>query len=105
VEGLLPEALAWIPQSTVALTINRGMLRIEKECPETKLLLQVHDSTVFQVPIELFRDVAYRLRLKECFNNPIPYPRPLTIGTDIKFSEKSWGDCRGIKWDETVTIG
>jgi DNA polymerase I-like protein with 3'-5' exonuclease and polymerase domains len=81
------------------------MLRLEKECPEIQLLMQVHDSTVFQVPIELFLDISYRARIKECFNNPIPYPRPLTIGVDIKYSDKSWGDAKGIKWDEIATIG
>ncbi|TXH17935.1 MAG: hypothetical protein E6R03_03070 [Hyphomicrobiaceae bacterium] len=105
VDGLLPEALAWIPQSTVALTIDRGMLRIEKECPESQILLQVHDSCVGQTPIELFKTTEYRAKLKECFNNPIPYPRPLVIGVDIKWSTKSWGDCEKMEWDETLTIG
>lgn len=105
VEGLLPEALAWIPQSTVALTIDRGMLRIERECPESHILLQVHDSCVGQTPIELFKSVEYRQKLKECFNNPIPYPRPLTIGVDIKWSTFSWGECEKLEWDEILKTG
>jgi len=51
VEHLLPEALAWIPQSTVALVINHGWANIDENLPLVQILLQVHDSIVGQYPL------------------------------------------------------
>src|SRR6266480_394418 len=39
VESLLGEALAWIPQSTVAITINKIWYRVYAEAPEIQVLL------------------------------------------------------------------
>lgn len=95
IEHLLPEALAWIGQSTVGITINKAMLNIHRNLPEVQLLLQVHDSLVMQVPEKLcpaiFPEIQSQMRIS------IPYPDPLTIPVSIKYSEKSWGDLRDWK--------
>lgn len=92
VEGLLPEALAWVPQSTVALVINRAWQRIFEEFVEAQVLLQVHDSLAGQYPTTL-GDWAKR-RLVELSQIIIPYDDPLVIPVSIKTSLRSWGDCK-----------
>ena len=90
-EGLLPEALAWIPQSTVACVINRAWVNIYKNIPEIQVLLQVHDSLAGQFPTHL-TDWAVK-KMKEESQIVIPYEDPLIIPVGIKISNKSWGDC------------
>ena len=96
-EGLLPEALAWVPQSTVAIVTNTGLKNIFQRLPEVHLLLQVHDSLVVQYPERL--DASLRPRLRDACLVPIPYPTPLTIGVGIKLSSRSWGDCEEVEWE------
>lgn len=117
---ILPQALAWVPQSTVAfctelgwtniayghtLDLMTGFSEIEthqwKEwlvCPDAynkwhnimQFLIQVHDSIVFQVPN------AYEDDIPEMVNDMrviVPYNDPLIIPLGFKYSRKSWGDC------------
>jgi DNA polymerase I-like protein with 3'-5' exonuclease and polymerase domains/uracil-DNA glycosylase len=92
IEGLLPEALAWIPQSTVALVINKIWLKLYQEVKDVQVLLQVHDSLAGQFPTHL-RDWAIG-RIRDVARSVlVPYPRPLCIPLDITTSTKSWGDC------------
>lgn len=91
VESLLPEALAWIPQSTVAITINRIWRNIYDHLPEVQVLLQVHDSLAGQIPTKSAADLLPRMRMEA--RVVIPYPDPLIIPVGIKTSPKSWGHC------------
>lgn len=99
IEGVLPQALAWIPQSTVALTINKGMLNLDKDVPQVELLLQVHDSVVGQYP--KFCDPLIRPRIRDALLIPIPYDDPLVIGVDLTISSVSWGDVHKTEWEPT----
>jgi len=84
------EAAAWIPQSTVGITINHAYVNVHNKIPEAQVLLQVHDSICGQYPTnkpEILGQI-----LKEC-QIEIPYPKPLIIPIGVKTSEKSWGDC------------
>lgn len=90
-DGLLPEAVAWIPQSTVACTINRVWLNIHENLPEVEVLLQVHDSLAGQFPFHQ-KEFCIR-RLKEEAQITIPYDDPLVIPVGVKVSDSSWGDC------------
>ena len=95
-DALLGQALAWVPQSTVAETCFRGALRLEAMCPYVDLRLQVHDSLIFQVPFAAFPH--YIPQIKKALHNPIPYPnRPLIIPWKLKASARSWGDMEEIK--------
>lgn len=104
IEALLPQALAWVPQSTIAETCFRGALQLERVLPFVEILLQVHDSLVFQIPrthLHYLPDIATALRV------PIPYDPPLVIKWKISISAKSWGDCKevdvnGPKFSELV---
>lgn len=96
--SLLNEALAWIPQSTVAIVINKAWINIDNNVPDAEILLQVHDSLVGQVPIKLWPMVKPEL-LKNLLI-PIPYDDPLTIPVGLKTSAVSWGDCEDEDWDK-----
>lgn len=93
VEGLLPEALAWIPQSTVACTVNRIFKNIY-DTPKTpvRVLLQVHDSLAGQFPTHKREQALHDITTAA--HVVIPYPDPLVIPFGVKLSERSWGDCR-----------
>jgi DNA polymerase I-like protein with 3'-5' exonuclease and polymerase domains len=99
---ILPEALAWKPQSTTALVINAGIRNVRRVLPQAQLLMQVHDSGVWQVPAVLFTD-AFKLQMKSCLSIQLPYPRPLTIGVDMKISSTNWGDAEKVQWNNTET--
>lgn len=91
IEALLPQALAWVPQSTVAIYINMIWDKMEDEVPEAQVLLQVHDSLVWQAPTHIFNPVSRRI--KELASQIIiPYDDPLVIPVGIKSSPISWGD-------------
>lgn len=90
-EGLLPELVAWIPQSTVGVTINKIWLNIHERAPEIQTLLQVHDALAGQFPTNQ-KDRCI-LRLKEEARIIIPYDDELIIPVGVKVSETSWGSC------------
>jgi DNA polymerase-1 len=91
VSGLLPEALAWVPQSTVALYINMIWDKWVTHCPEIQVLMQVHDSLVFQLPTHIAQSKVPYLRALAA-EIQIPYPDPLVIPVGFKSSESSWGE-------------
>lgn len=93
IEGVLPEALAWIPQSTVAICINKIWKAIYETLPEVQVLLQVHDSLVMQYPVHLAPWARERI-LGIARTIAVPYPQPLTIPLGIKTSTESWGDVK-----------
>jgi len=90
-EGLLPEAVAWIPQSTVGCVINRVWTAFHTELPEVQVLLQVHDSLAGQFPTH--RREYLLPRMRDASRITIPYDDPLIIPTGIKTSTVSWGEC------------
>jgi DNA polymerase-1 len=94
-EGLLSEALAWVPQSTVAITINKIWFKIYQEIKEAQVLLQVHDSLAGQIPSNSLQRVVKEIE-KAAASIVIPYDDPLVIPFSVKTSAKSWGECHVI---------
>lgn len=92
VDSVLPEAVAWIPQSTVGCVINRAWRNFHSNIPRLETLLQVHDSLAGQFPTHLREVILPRMR--EEARIVVPYPDPLIIPVGIKTSEISWGDCK-----------
>ena len=106
IDSCFTEALAWVPQSTVAEVSFRGGLQLLARTGSeydvrgqllrfgwVEILLQVHDSLVFQVP----HANENRLdELREGLRYSIPYADPLTIQWGISRSRVSWGDCEGV---------
>lgn len=88
---LLSEALAWIPQSTVAIITYKGMLTIRKnyKVSDLQLLMQNHDSVLLQARDEICMD-ALRF-CKQALEVPVPYDDPLIIPVGCKASKKNWG--------------
>lgn len=95
-EGIMAQAVAWVPQSTVAIVINWAFIRLGENSVPVDVLLQVHDSLVFQYRASQ-RDEVLR-RIHPLLLTPVPYPDPLTIQLGLKISSKSWGDCEDCKW-------
>lgn len=101
VQEILPEAIAWIGQSTTACVTNRALvaMRNAKELMRDlriEILLQVHDEIVFQYPIP-HRTEALR-NLKPLVHITVPYQDPLVIPWGLKTSTASWGDCQKADW-------
>jgi len=104
----LHQALAWIPQSTVALVTNQGLINIDSNLPEVQLLLQVHDSLVMQAPMETYPEILDKII--EQMEVPVPYDDPLTIPVTTAVSEISWGDIKPHRkmngcWEMEVSEG
>ena len=96
-EELLPDALAWIGQGTIACTINRAWLNVTHNVPGATVLLQEHDSLVGQTPEAEWPGV--RPRIKEQFDRVvIPFPDPLVVPTELKVSRESWGSMAREAW-------
>lgn len=97
VSGVLPEALAWIPQSTVACAINRAWDNIVTNMAMIDVLLQVHDSLVHQFLLKYYtQEFLYKLR-EQFTSVVIPYDDPLVIPADIAVSTRSWGEVKSLK--------
>ena len=90
-DALLPEAVAWIPQSTVGIVINKAWIAFDQGIPELQVLLQVHDSLAGQFPTH--RREFVLPRMQSLSRITVPYDDPLIIPTGIKTSTVSWGDC------------
>ncbi|MDE2103872.1 MAG: hypothetical protein KGL39_41935, partial [Patescibacteria group bacterium] len=90
-DNILPEALAWIPQSTVGIYIDRVWIAIYENLPEVDILLQVHDSLAGQFPTHLAARCKHDI-LSLAKEIVVPYDDPLIIPLGIKTSEISWGD-------------
>lgn len=97
----LPEAVAFVPQSTVGDALNYGLLACDGDrCLREsgfKLLLNVHDAIGFQYPPSQ-RDVVIP-RVRELMSVPLTFPktkRTLRIPVEIAVG-KSWGKTEVIK--------
>ena len=90
-DNLFREAIAWVPQSTVALYINRIWMQIFKRFPHIQILLQVHDSLVGQFPSH--RQDECIKQISEAGQITLPYEDPLIIPMGLKWSNESWGHC------------
>lgn len=100
IENTLKEALAWIPQSTVAIATNLGILNVVNSPELTKynvqFLLQVHDSSVFQWPTYMTEFLLPKLYQHLKIEVPYSLSTPLIFQGGAKISNKSWGDCEEV---------
>lgn len=93
---VFPQALAWTPQSTVAIVTFKAAVKIQQTPALSwiEFLLQVHDSLVFQTPQEHEERVD---EIRAALNVTVPYPDPLIIPWSIARSRKSWGEVEAVK--------
>jgi len=108
VENCFTEALAWIPQSVVALNTYHGALQLEARywpwqqkrgwtpgvADHEGILLQTHDSINPQWKAEAAPEPK---EIQETLNVLTPYDDPLYIPWDLKRSFKSWGEMEKVK--------
>jgi DNA polymerase I-like protein with 3'-5' exonuclease and polymerase domains len=90
---LLNKALAFKPQSTIGDSINRVIDNVVSSDTNIDMLLQVHDSGVFQYPIS--HAVYYRNHILDKSKLVLDYNGiKMQLPTDIKWSQVSYGDCK-----------
>jgi hypothetical protein len=92
-DGILPQALAWVPQSTVALYINMIWDAWVTSFPQLQVLMQVHDSLIWQYPTHIFKATIPEFR-QVANAIQIPYADPLIIPVGFNFSDSNWGSCK-----------
>ncbi len=97
-DALLPQALAWVPQSTVAIVTAKAGVALQKYVPWAELLLQVHDSLIFQIPRHRWNPSSLAT-LRTVMEVSIPYADPLTIPFGLAASSKSWGSVKKYSWE------
>lgn len=91
-EECLPEAVAWVPQSTIGLLINHILCEVEEKVEGVETLLQVHDSLVFQCYTEQLQRKIEEIRTVAQII--LPYSEPLIIPVGFKTSSVSWGQVK-----------
>lgn len=96
-DAVLSQAVAWLPQSTVAIVSLMQFVNIFERVPRAQLLLQVHDSLLLQYPTHLEEEV-----LREIFPHliiEIPYKdKPLILNPTLSTSTVSWGVVKKRSW-------
>ncbi len=105
-DALLPQGLAWIPQSTIGILCSRAGKLLDWENPECRvpelrieILLQAHDALILQLPSCYYSSATLAL-IKQLVHIPIPYSDPLIIPWSIAASYKSWADAKPITWGD-----
>lgn len=96
-ESLVKEALAYIPQSTVADLLNLGLRRFYEETKgtQTEILLQIHDAVLCQCLCADVQGVSNRIR--QCLVRPITVGgKVLEIPCDVSVG-KSWDELQKVK--------
>ena len=96
IEEIFTKALTWIQQSSIGIVCFRGATMMYEQTPWVKLLLQVHDSVVFQYPMAM-HDQLWQVH-DALHSVVIPYDDPLCVPWELKVSTKSWGDCESLPW-------
>ena len=112
-QDLLKEAVSWIPQSTVALVINKAwkaLAELAETLPQSmhfkdewngslldiEVLLQVHDELIYELKSSKLKEL--KPKIKKAFEVEVPYPDPLIIPSGLKTSIQSWGHCEEEEW-------
>jgi len=96
VDGLLPQALAWLPQSTIAILTSKIHMAMEEQVEGLQIWLQVYDSVMGVYPT--VHEDACLVAMKKARQIVIPYDDPLVILTGLKTSTVSWGDATERNW-------
>lgn len=93
-EGLLPEAVAWIAQSAIAIVASKVHMAMD-ELAEVQVWLQMYDSVMGVYPSQSGDIIVPQLR--EATRVLCPYDDPLYIPMGLARSVVSWGDCKADK--------
>lgn len=90
-EQLIKEALAFVPQSTVADVTNAALIRLHGSLPPgARLAITVHDSIVVECSVEMAQEV--KAQVVEAMSIPLRFgARELLIPVDTKVL-RNWND-------------
>lgn len=99
--NVLPKALAWKPQSTIANTTEKGAVQLDANVPWCEVLLQVHDSVIFQLPFHRHNSASMRV-VYDHLQITIPYPDPLVIPWGLASSTENWQRVKKQKWEDIL---
>lgn len=114
--NLLNSATSYIPQSTVADVMNRWAIipmHYDPAFQKAELLMQVHDSVVFQIPVSIGWEAHRQMlvKLKQSLEQPLTYDRqefkiPCDIGASpcnlMKVDETNPNGVQKVKWNEDI---
>jgi len=93
IEGnVFNEAIAWIPQSTIGLLINRIWRNVARNHPTIQIRMQTHDSLAGYFPTISYEEHMQQLHMAS--KVVLPYPTPIIIPIGLKTSPVSYGDCK-----------
>jgi len=95
IANLLKEALAWIPQSTIAIVASKVHEAMEG-IPDMSIVLQCYDSVVGYYPSILEEEMLPKLHAAT--QVVVPYDDPLIVPMGLKTSKVSWGDVEKRSW-------
>lgn len=102
--NIMPKAVAWIPQSTVASVCFDGAVSVDENIPWLDVLLQVHDSVLLQVPYHRVTPSSFET-IRRHLEIEVPYPEPLVIPWGLKTSLKNWHELKEQTWtDVRITV-
>jgi DNA polymerase-1 len=92
------DVIAYLPQSTIADLLNWRLTVLYREAPWIKLLLQVHDAIVAEVPLHRVDEAC--AVMKECVEREHIECDGVNvhIPADVSYSHTSWGEMH--KWKE-----
>lgn len=99
--GLLPEAVAWIAQSAIAIVASKIHMAFS-DIEDVKVWLQMYDSVMGIYPTE--KEGIILPQMAEARKIVCPYDDPLIIPLGLTTSTESWGACKEEeserKWPE-----
>lgn len=97
IEGVLPEALAWVPQSTVSILISLIQMAIDDELGDDfETIMQGHDSVIGEY--ETSKEGILLPRIHAASKIAVPYDDPLYIPLELATSTSSWGEVEKKPW-------
>jgi uracil-DNA glycosylase family 4 len=94
IEDCFTNALAWVPQNTVAIYINKIIVALRVLKPQVLVRLQTHDSFTATYHQSLHPHIIKEIH--PLTRIVVPYDDPLVIPMGYKYSDKSWGDCKSV---------
>ncbi|MBM61949.1 MAG: hypothetical protein CL484_03235 [Acidobacteria bacterium] len=101
-QNVINAAIAYCPQGMTGEEINRGMLNLWHH-PDVEFLVQVHDSILFQVPVDRVNELVpmalEALKVEIILKGGRPFHVPLEAETGYNWGKKSENNPLGLtKW-------
>lgn len=97
IESVFPQALAWIPQSTVSILISLVQMAMEEATEgQAPIIMQGHDSVIGEYLTT--KEGILLPKLYAASKIAIPYEDPLYIPLELATSESSWGEVEKRPW-------